>query len=57
MSQLADYLQKTFDGYREDPAETDFQQGYLAALVELARVLEPQVKTADLQRPPMTRLS
>lgn len=38
-NELKQYLNRAFSLYRNDPADTDFQKGYLAALIEIAKVL------------------
>lgn len=36
MDKLHVYLNEVFTGYRNDPAEGDFQRGYFAAMLEVA---------------------
>ena len=45
MQCLDDYLITAFQQFEKDLPTTDFQRGYLAALLEIAKVHEPDVHT------------
>jgi hypothetical protein len=41
--QIKHYLQQALDGFKHDPADSDFQRGYLAALEEVAKMYAPEI--------------
>jgi len=48
MDEIKDYLTEAFDLYRKDPPDTDFQKGYLAALLEVASEIGLEPYPEDL---------
>jgi hypothetical protein len=39
---IVEYLDKALEQFKNDPADTDYQRGYEAALRELRRVIEAE---------------
>ena len=48
---LKDYLKGGIATFTVDPPDSDFQSGYLAALVETLKYLEEQEKLANVSDP------
>jgi hypothetical protein len=43
MIALDAYLRQAFEGFHKDPADTPFQCGYLAALLDVAKNFHPDL--------------
>ena len=46
---IEEYLAETIASFDRDPADTRFQEGYLAALVDTQKFLENSKKEVDIQ--------
>jgi len=47
MDKLQEYLHRTINSFSDDPADSDYQRGYLSAMVELGQELIPGFKVPD----------
>ncbi len=45
---ISNYINDALDQFKRDPADSDFQRGYLSCLLELARVFKLAPVTRDL---------
>ena len=45
---IEEYLSEAIESFDRDPADTRFQEGYLAALVEVQKFLENSKKEVDI---------
>lgn len=43
MMALDAYLRQALEGFKDDPADSDFQRGYEAAIREIAKVFHPEL--------------
>lgn len=49
MQALDSYLRQVFDEFAGDPADSDYQRGYLSAMIEIAKMFEPDLDISKVE--------